>query len=66
MLPLSTFEFMQDLDLTRPGVRKPPKRVGFQVTTEEALRKADFRVSISAFHLPCHFTSPVSHFIMDT
>ena len=66
MLPLSTFEFMQDLDLTKPGFRKPPKRVEFQVTTEEALRKADFRVSIPAFHLPFRFTNPVSHFIMDT
>ncbi|KAG6605412.1 hypothetical protein SDJN03_02729, partial [Cucurbita argyrosperma subsp. sororia] len=39
----NTFEFIQDLDLTKPGVRKPPKRVEFQVTTEEVLRKADFR-----------------------
>ncbi|KAG7010502.1 rpsR [Cucurbita argyrosperma subsp. argyrosperma] len=38
--PGSTYE---DLDLTKPGVRKPPKRVEFQVTTEEVLRKADFR-----------------------
>ncbi|XP_023512473.1 uncharacterized protein LOC111777218 [Cucurbita pepo subsp. pepo] len=40
--PGSTYE-VKDLDLTKPGVRKPPKRVEFQVTTEEVLRKADFR-----------------------
>ncbi|XP_022947026.1 uncharacterized protein LOC111451027 isoform X1 [Cucurbita moschata] len=40
--PGSTYE-IKDLDLTKPGVRKPPKRVEFQVTTEEVLRKADFR-----------------------
>ncbi|XP_038901583.1 uncharacterized protein LOC120088393 [Benincasa hispida] len=40
--PGSTYE-IKDLDLTKPGVRKPSKRVEFQVTTEEALRKADFR-----------------------
>ncbi|MBA0874318.1 hypothetical protein Goshw_015170 [Gossypium schwendimanii] len=34
---------MQDLDLRRPGVRKPPKTATFEVTTEEVLRKADFR-----------------------
>ena len=50
IIVLSTFEFIQDLDLTKPGVRKPPKRVEFQVTTEEVLRKADFRVSIPEFH----------------
>ncbi|GMI84098.1 hypothetical protein like AT1G07210 [Hibiscus trionum] len=33
----------KDLDLTKPGVRKPPKRSTFDVTTEEVLRKADFR-----------------------
>ncbi|KAE8646950.1 uncharacterized protein LOC101213524 [Cucumis sativus] len=40
--PGSTYN-IKDLDLTKPGFRKPPKRVEFQVTTEEALRKADFR-----------------------
>lgn len=34
---------MQDLDLRRPAVRKPFKREKFEVTTEEVLRKADFR-----------------------
>ncbi|KAL4610155.1 hypothetical protein ACB092_08G031500 [Castanea dentata] len=33
----------KDLDLTKPGVRKPFKRTEFEVTTEEVLRKADFR-----------------------
>ncbi|KAE8678897.1 30S ribosomal protein S18 [Hibiscus syriacus] len=33
----------KDLDLRRPGVRKPPKSYTFEVTTEEVLRKADFR-----------------------
>ncbi|CAK9164198.1 unnamed protein product [Ilex paraguariensis] len=33
----------KDLDLTKPGVRKPFKRPEFEVTTEEVLRKADFR-----------------------
>ncbi|KAF8396110.1 hypothetical protein HHK36_017722 [Tetracentron sinense] len=33
----------KDLDLTKPGVRKPFKRAEFQVTTAEVLRKADFR-----------------------
>ncbi|KAJ4981337.1 hypothetical protein NE237_032174 [Protea cynaroides] len=33
----------KDLDLTKPGVRKPFKRYEFEVTTEEVLRKADFR-----------------------
>ena len=37
---------MQDLDLTKPAVRKPFKRAEFEVTTEEVLRKADFRVSL--------------------
>jgi len=37
--------FIQDLDLTKPGVRKPPVRWEFSVTTKEVLRKADFRVS---------------------
>ncbi|XP_043699854.1 uncharacterized protein LOC122650508 [Telopea speciosissima] len=33
----------KDLDLTKPGVRKPFKRHEFEVTTAEVLRKADFR-----------------------
>ncbi|KAK8515715.1 hypothetical protein V6N13_139315 [Hibiscus sabdariffa] len=33
----------KDLDLRRPGVRKPPKSATFDVTTEEVLKKADFR-----------------------
>ncbi|XP_043691330.1 uncharacterized protein LOC122642015 [Telopea speciosissima] len=33
----------KDLDLTKPGVRKPFKRPEFEVTTAEVLRKADFR-----------------------
>lgn len=33
----------KELDLTRPGVPKPMKRDEFEVTTEEVLRKADFR-----------------------
>lgn len=61
---LSTLECIQDLDLRKPGVRKPPKRVEFQVKTEEVLRKADFRVSIPEFHLPCHFTKSPFSFIM--
>ncbi|KAE9463582.1 hypothetical protein C3L33_04495, partial [Rhododendron williamsianum] len=36
----------KDLDLTKPGVRKPFKRYEFEVTTAEVLRKADFRVSM--------------------
>ena len=36
---------MQDLDLTKPGIRKPSKRSEFEVTTKEVLEKADFRVS---------------------
>ncbi|XP_065637913.1 uncharacterized protein LOC112031064 isoform X2 [Quercus suber] len=38
----------KDLDLRKPGVRKPFKRTEFEVTTEEVLRKADFRTRISA------------------
>jgi len=37
--------FIQDLDLTKPGVRKSPKRNEFSVTTKEVLSQADFRVS---------------------
>ncbi|KAG9142027.1 hypothetical protein Leryth_009377 [Lithospermum erythrorhizon] len=34
----------KDLDLTKPGIQKPFKRrSGFETTTEEVLRKADFR-----------------------
>ncbi|KAK9053607.1 hypothetical protein SSX86_024681 [Deinandra increscens subsp. villosa] len=34
---------VKDLDLTKPGVRKPSKRLEFEVSTEEVLQKADFR-----------------------
>lgn len=37
-----TYE-LKDLDLTKPGVRKPPRKYEFEVTTKEVLRKADFR-----------------------
>ncbi|XP_065870895.1 small ribosomal subunit protein bS18m [Euphorbia lathyris] len=40
--PGQTYE-LKDLDLTKPGVRKPLKRDEFEVTTEEVLAKADFR-----------------------
>ncbi|KAI3806295.1 hypothetical protein L1987_22194 [Smallanthus sonchifolius] len=40
--PGNTYD-AKDLDLTKPGVRKPPKRSEFEVTTEEVLKKADFR-----------------------
>ncbi|CAA0818484.1 Ribosomal protein S18 [Striga hermonthica] len=33
----------KDLDLRKPGVRKPPIRTEFETTTEEVLLKADFR-----------------------
>lgn len=33
----------EDLNLKKPGVWKPSKRSEFQVTSEEVLRKADFR-----------------------
>ncbi|XP_042066216.1 uncharacterized protein LOC121809573 isoform X1 [Salvia splendens] len=33
----------KDLDLRKPGVRKPTKRMEFETTTEEVLREADFR-----------------------
>ncbi|KAF5751365.1 hypothetical protein HS088_TW02G00378 [Tripterygium wilfordii] len=33
----------KDLDLTKPGIRKQLKKYEFEVTTEEVLRKADFR-----------------------
>ncbi|GAV66608.1 Ribosomal_S18 domain-containing protein [Cephalotus follicularis] len=33
----------KDLDLTKPGVRRPPKRFEFETTTAEVLKKADFR-----------------------
>ncbi|XVF46756.1 hypothetical protein PTKIN_Ptkin03bG0054000 [Pterospermum kingtungense] len=38
----NTYE-LKDLDLRKPGVRKPFKNVTFDVTTEEVLKKADFR-----------------------
>ncbi|XP_057483265.1 uncharacterized protein LOC130770006 [Actinidia eriantha] len=40
--PGNTYE-TKDLDLTKPGVRKPMKRPEFEVTSAEVLRKADFR-----------------------
>ncbi|KAH0721678.1 hypothetical protein KY290_005892 [Solanum tuberosum] len=40
--PGNTYE-LKDLDLRKPGVRKPKKRDEFETTTEEVLRKADFR-----------------------
>ncbi|XP_068475913.1 uncharacterized protein [Phaseolus vulgaris] len=41
--PLGYTYDTKDLDLTKPGVRKPPVRWEFSVTTKEVLRKADFR-----------------------
>ncbi|KAJ4827783.1 hypothetical protein Tsubulata_021257 [Turnera subulata] len=40
--PGGTYE-TRDLDLTKPGVYKPPIRDDLNVTTEEVLAKADFR-----------------------
>ncbi|KAK6235061.1 hypothetical protein QUC31_018807 [Theobroma cacao] len=40
--PGTTYE-TRDLDLRRPGIRKPVRMPTFEVTTEEVLRKADFR-----------------------
>lgn len=37
---------MQDLDIRKPGVWEPNKREEFETTTEEVLKKADFRVSM--------------------
>ncbi|XP_078168796.1 uncharacterized protein LOC144563231 isoform X1 [Carex rostrata] len=34
---------IKDLDLTKPAGRPPPQRHEFQTTTEEVLKKADFR-----------------------
>ena len=48
---------MQDLDLRRPGVRKPARNITFDVTTDEVLRKADFRVSLSEFSITICFPS---------
>ncbi|KAK4380129.1 hypothetical protein RND71_001991 [Anisodus tanguticus] len=45
--PGNTYE-IKDLDLRKPGVRKPFKRDEFETMTEEVLRKADFRTGISA------------------
>lgn len=41
----AVFFFIQDLDLTKPAVRKAPVRDEFHVTTKEVLSQADFRVS---------------------
>ncbi|KAK4794014.1 hypothetical protein SAY86_012008 [Trapa natans] len=40
--PGTTYD-VKDLDLRRPGVWKPSERREFEVTTEEVLKKADFR-----------------------
>ncbi|KAI3749881.1 hypothetical protein L2E82_20499 [Cichorium intybus] len=40
--PGNTYD-VKDLDLTKPGIRKPSKRLEFEVTTQEVLQKADFR-----------------------
>ncbi|XP_076899504.1 uncharacterized protein LOC143553381 [Bidens hawaiensis] len=40
--PGNTYD-VKDLDLTKLGVRKPAKRLEFEVSTEEVLQKADFR-----------------------
>nr|GEW50864.1 ribosomal protein S18 [Tanacetum cinerariifolium] len=40
--PGNTYD-VKDLDLTKPGIRKPSKRSEFEVTTKEVLEKADFR-----------------------
>jgi len=42
---LKALHCLQDLDLRKPGVWKPTRQAEFEVTTEEVLRKADFRVS---------------------
>ncbi|CAA3025003.1 uncharacterized protein LOC111374869 [Olea europaea var. sylvestris] len=34
---------VKDLDMRKPGIRKPYKRNEFETTSEEVLRKADFR-----------------------
>ncbi|XAR58908.1 hypothetical protein NMG60_11014486 [Bertholletia excelsa] len=41
--PRGTTYTTKDLDLTKPGVRKTPKRYEFETTTAEVLKKADFR-----------------------
>ncbi|KAH7549880.1 hypothetical protein ACOSP7_025130 [Xanthoceras sorbifolium] len=41
--PLGSTYDIKDLDLRKPGVRKPLKRREFEVTTDEVLKKADFR-----------------------
>ena len=38
-----------DIDLRKPGVRKPPKRPEFEVPTEEVLKSAELKVSIYGF-----------------
>ncbi|WOL07198.1 hypothetical protein Cni_G15936 [Canna indica] len=40
--PRSTYT-LRDLNLTKPGVQKSNKRSEFETTTEEVLKKADFR-----------------------
>ncbi|CAL5426872.1 unnamed protein product [Camellia sinensis] len=40
--PGTTYD-TKDLDLKKPGVRKPFRRNEFEVTSEEVLKKADFR-----------------------
>ena len=40
---------LQDLDLRKPGVRKPPKRPEFEVPTEEVLKSAELKVSLYGF-----------------
>ncbi|PHT48858.1 hypothetical protein CQW23_13066 [Capsicum baccatum] len=37
-----------DIDLKKPGVRKPKRKVEFETTTEEVLCKSDLRVCILA------------------
>ncbi|VAH26014.1 unnamed protein product [Triticum turgidum subsp. durum] len=39
----------KDLDLTRPAAPRNPPRPQFETSTKEVLRKADFRVSKSAW-----------------
>ncbi|KAL6576512.1 hypothetical protein OROHE_000293 [Orobanche hederae] len=40
--PGNTYD-VKDLDVTKPGIRKPLKKLEFEVTTDEVLKKADFR-----------------------
>ncbi|CAI9757087.1 unnamed protein product [Fraxinus pennsylvanica] len=41
---------IKDLDLRKPGIRKPYKRNEFETTLEEVLCKADFRARIFDCH----------------